>query len=107
MGTAPVQDTDFQSQVLESNSLVLVDFWADWCGPCKALGPKLEELAESDFKDKVLVAKLNVDQNPETAAKYSIRSIPTMMLFKAGEVVDQAVGNLSKEELVKWVEPHL
>ena len=85
---------------------VLVDFWAEWCGPCRRLAPTVEELA-GDYDGKVVVGKLNVDENPNTAFKFSIRGIPTLLLFKGGQVVDQRVGALPKPELLKMLEPHL
>ncbi len=104
--TKPVTDASFESDVLGSNVPVLVDFWAEWCGPCKALGPKLEEIAE-ELGAQVRVMKLDVDSNQEVAAKYSIRSIPTMILFKGGQPVDQIMGNLPKDRLVEFIKEHV
>ena len=89
--TSAVTDTDFATEVLGSSEPVLVDFWAEWCGPCKAIGPMLEELS-GELAGKVKIVKLNVDENPETTIKYGVRSIPTMILFKNGEAADMKVG---------------
>ena len=98
MATAPVNDGNFETEVLSLAEPVLVDFWAEWCGPCRALGPKLEEISD-EMAEKVKVVKVNVDESPNTAAKFGIRSIPTMILFKGGEAADQIMGNQSKEDL--------
>lgn len=104
--TVPVTDTSFDKDVLQNNKLVLVDFWAEWCGPCRAIGPKLEEIA-GEMTEKLTVAKVDVDNNQQTAAKYGIRSIPTMILFKGGQPVDQIMGNLPKENIVQFISKHL
>ncbi len=98
----PVSDADFQSTVIEASGPVLVDFWAEWCGPCRALSPKVAEVAE-EMAGKVSVKAMNVDENQATAAKYGIRGIPTLMLFKDGQVVDQLVGNVAKEAIVDLI----
>lgn len=90
-----VNDAEFQEKVLNSDKLVLVDFWAEWCGPCKLVGPILDELAE-DYADQIVVAKMDVDNNPETPMKYGIRNIPTVLYVKGGEVVDKQVGAVQK-----------
>jgi thioredoxin 1 len=97
--TKPTTDQSFEKDVLQSSVPVLVDFWAEWCGPCKALGPKLEEIA-GEMKDKITIAKLNVDENPTMPAKYGVRGIPTLILFKDGKEVDQIVGNHPKENIL-------
>ena len=91
-------DQNFESEVLESKTPVLVDFWAVWCGPCKAIAPIIEEIA-NDFNGKVSVGKVDVDNNNQVAMKYGIRSIPTLLLFNNGEVVDQVIGNVGKESI--------
>ncbi len=107
MGTIEnITDNDFQSKVLESDELVLVDFWAEWCGPCRALAPKLEEIA-GEAGDKVKILKVNIDQNPESPAKFGVRGIPTLILFKNGKEVDQLVGNLPKEKIAAAIEGQL
>jgi thioredoxin 1 len=89
--------------VLKSSDPVVVDFWAEWCGPCKMIGPSLEELSE-EFAGKVKIVKINVDENPGTAAKFGIRSIPTLMLFKGGQLTSQKVGGAPKSELSRWIQ---
>ena len=102
--TKPVTDSEFE--MATKNGLVLVDFWAEWCGPCRAIGPKLEEIAQ-EMGSKVTVLKLDVDNNQQTAANFGIRSIPTMILFKNGKPVDQVMGNLPKENIVSFIEKHV
>ncbi|MBC86619.1 MAG: thioredoxin [Bdellovibrionaceae bacterium] len=103
MATSQVTDGTFQSDVIDSGKLTLVDFWAEWCGPCKALGPKLEELSD-ELGEKVNIVKINVDENRDTPQKYGVRGIPTMILFKNGEVVDQIVGNHPKEAIAELIQ---
>tara|TARA_B100000963_G_C22269926_1_gene512265 strand:+ start:89 stop:412 length:324 start_codon:yes stop_codon:yes gene_type:complete len=93
---------NFDNEISSSNVPVLVDFWAEWCGPCKMLGPILEEISE-DLNDKLQVVKINLDENQDLAMKYSIRSIPTLLLFKEGELIDTKVGLLPKSDLVEWL----
>ena len=94
----PVTDGTFESSVLKSSLPVLVDFWAPWCGPCRAIGPVIDELA-IEFEGKVAIFKMNVDENPATPGKYGIRAIPTLILFKDGQVVEQVTGAVSKSNL--------
>jgi len=95
-----VTDNNFDSEVLNADKKVIVDFWADWCGPCKMVAPVMDDIA-SEYSDKVKVAKLNVDQNQSTASRYSVQSIPTMIVFENGEVKDKIVGYAPKGRLVK------
>ena len=99
-------DGNFEETVLGSGGPVLVDFWAEWCGPCKRLAPTVEALA-TDYAGKVTVGKLNVDDNPNTAVKFQIRGIPTLLLFKGGQVVESVVGLAQKEDLRKVIDKHL
>ena len=101
-----VTDDSFESDVLESNAPVLVDYWAEWCGPCKMIAPILDEVA-SEYADKLKIAKLDVDQNAETAQKYGIRSIPCLMLFKDGDIVATQIGALSKSQLSEFIDQNL
>jgi thioredoxin 1 len=100
--TAKVTDSSFESDVLKSAEPVVVDFWAEWCGPCRMIAPALEEISK-EMQGKVKVMKLNVDENPATAAKFGIRSIPTLMIFKDGKLAAQKVGADSKAGLSKWI----
>lgn len=101
-----VNDASFDGDVLKSDSPVLVDYWAEWCGPCKMIAPILDELS-GQYKGKLQIAKMNVDENTETPSKYGIRGIPTLMLFKNGAVVATKVGALSKSQLAAFIESHL
>jgi thioredoxin 1 len=102
MATTKVTDASFDADVLKSENPVVVDFWAEWCGPCKMIGPSLEEIA-TEMAGKITIAKVNVDENPGVAGKLGIRSIPTLMLFKDGKLASQKVGAAPKGELVKWI----
>ncbi len=106
MATTSVGDSDFDAQVLKSDKPVLVDFWAEWCGPCKMIGPSLEEISE-ELGEQVDIVKLNIDDHPDTPAKYGVRGIPTMILFKNGEVADTKVGAAPKAQLKSWLEAAL
>ena len=101
-----VTESTFDPEVLKSDLPVLVDYWAEWCGPCKAIAPMLEEIAK-DYGGKIKIAKLNVDENAATATKYGIRGIPTLMLFKAGDVAAQKIGALSKSQLTAFLDSNI
>jgi thioredoxin 1 len=103
MGVGKVSDADFEAQVLKSNEPVVVDFWAEWCGPCRMIAPALEEIAAGSLGGKVKILKLNVDENPKTAAKYNVMSIPTLMVFKNGEMASRQVGAAPKAKLEQWI----
>lgn len=101
-----VSDASFESEVLKSTVPVLVDFWATWCGPCKTIAPVVEEIA-TEYAGKLKVVKVDVDSNPETSMKFGIRSIPTLMIFKGGVVVEQLIGAMPKKNLMDKLLPHL
>jgi len=98
-----VTDTSFDSDVLKAEGAILVDFWAEWCGPCKQIAPALEELSQ-ELGGKVTIAKVNIDDNPQTPGKYGVRGIPTLMIFKNGQVAATKVGALPKSKLKEWIE---
>ena len=102
MATINVTDENFDEKVLKSDKPVLVDFWAEWCGPCKAIAPSLEEISE-EMSNKLKIVKINVDENPSTSQAYSIRSIPALMIFKDGEKISEKMGALPKSALVSWI----
>ena len=101
-----VTDDDFENQVLQSSDPVLVDYWAEWCGPCKMIAPVLDEIAD-EYTGRVKIAKLNIDDNPNTPPRYGIRGIPTLMLFKDGEVEATKVGAVSKSQLTAFIDSNL
>lgn len=99
-------DANFQSEVLDNNQLTVVDFWAEWCGPCRAIGPVIEELGTT-YNGKVKIGKLNVDDNPEVSVKYGITSIPAILFIKGGEVVDKQIGAVPRSVIEKKIQAHL
>lgn len=101
--TSTVSDENFVQEVLQSKIPVLVDFWAEWCGPCRMFAPVLDEVSE-ELKDRVKIVKVNIDENPEISAKYGVRSIPTMILFRDGEMLETRVGSMPKTKLQGWLE---
>ena len=106
MTTYSTTDENFEKDISEPNFLVLVDFWAEWCGPCKQVGPILEEIA-NEYETKIKILKINIDENPQTPQKYNVRGIPTLMLFKNSNLVDTKVGSLPKSALEAWLTTNL
>lgn len=106
MSIQSIDDSNFEEQVLNSKGCVLVDFWAEWCGPCRALAPILEKVSD-DMDGRAKVLKLNISENPNSPAKFSVKSIPTIILFKDGEEVEQLVGNQPKDTIVELIKKHL
>lgn len=103
MATAKVTDTTFETDVLKASGPVLVDFWAEWCGPCKAIAPALEEISDT-LKDKVKIVKLDIDNNPQTPGRYNVNAIPTLILFKDGQIASQKIGGAPKSQLLQWLQ---
>jgi thioredoxin 1 len=101
--TTHVTDQEFETAVLKADKPVLVDFWAEWCGPCRQLGPILDQVSQ-EMGDKVTVAKVNIDENPEAPTRYGVRGIPTMILFKNGQAVATKVGSMPKSQIVEWLQ---
>tara|TARA_Y100000590_G_scaffold470226_1_gene662890 strand:- start:3386 stop:3706 length:321 start_codon:yes stop_codon:yes gene_type:complete len=106
MATKQITDDNFQKELDESGVPILVDFWAEWCGPCKQIGPVLEELSD-EYNNKLSVIKINIDENPVTPSKYGIRGIPTLLLFKNSELVSTKVGAFPKSSLQEWIEENI
>lgn len=106
MATKTVTDDSFDADVLKADGPVLVDFWAEWCGPCRQIAPALEDIS-NDMAGKLIVAKVNIDENPMAPSKYGVRGIPTMILFKNGEIAATKVGALPKSKLVEWVQSEI
>ena len=102
MSSVNVSDADFENEVLKADGPVMVDFWAEWCGPCKALSPIVDEVAD-EVAGKMKIVKVNIDENPNAPTKYGVRGIPTLMVFKDGELVDTKVGGMSKTQLNDWL----
>ena len=102
MSSVNVSDADFENEVLKADGPVMVDFWAEWCGPCKALSPIVDEVAD-EVAGKMKIVKVNIDENPNAPTKYGVRGMPTLMVFKDGELVDTKVGGMSKTQLNDWL----
>ena len=103
MSVKSIKENEFESEVINSNKPVLIDFWAEWCGPCKEIGPILDEIAD-EMKDKIKVVKINIDENPNIPNKYGIQSIPTMLIFKKGEPISTKIGAAIRSEVKTWIE---
>ena len=106
MPTKAVTDNSFESDVIKSDKPIVVDFWAEWCGPCKQIGPALEEISD-EMSEKVIIAKHNIDQEPNTPTQYGIRGIPTMLLFKGGELKATKVGATTKSNILDWIKENI
>lgn len=103
MPSTDISDADFENEVLGSDNPVVVDFWAPWCGPCKAMSPVVDEIA-NEMSEKLKVVKVNIEDNPHAPTQYGVRGVPTLMVFKGGQVVDTRVGGMTKSQLTEWVE---
>jgi thioredoxin 1 len=106
MSTIKISDETFEENVIKNNKPIIIDFWAEWCAPCKQIGPILEEISD-EYNDKIIIGKMDVDENPETPGKYQIRGIPTMLLFNKGELIDTKVGMSSKDDLKEWIDKNI
>ena len=106
MATVSVTDDNFDTEVLKSSKPIVVDFWAEWCGPCKQIGPTLEEISD-EMSDQVIIAKHNIDNEPNTPTKYGVRGIPTMLLFSGGELKATKVGATPKSDIVAWIKENI
>ena len=106
MATLQITDENFEKEVIKSEKPVLVDFWAEWCGPCKMIGPILEEIS-NDMSDQIIIAKHNIDENPNRPVQYGVRGIPTMLLFKDGELKANKVGATTKSNIVSWIKENI
>jgi thioredoxin 1 len=106
MGVGKVSDATFEAEVLKAKEPVVVDFWAEWCGPCRMIAPALEDIA-NELGDKVTIAKLNIDENPDIPGRYGVRGIPTMLLFKGGQPIAQKVGAAPRSQIQQWLESNL
>lgn len=106
MATNVTRDSTFDQDISTTDAVIVVDFWAEWCGPCKQIGPILEEISQ-EKQDTLKILKLNIDENPETPQRYGVRGIPTLMLFKEGKLIDTKVGSLPKSALTEWIESNL
>ena len=106
MATVKVNDENFDTEVLKSSKPIVVDFWAEWCGPCKQIGPSLEEISD-EMKDQVIIAKCNIDNEPNAPTKYGVRGIPTMLLFKEGELKATKVGATPKSDIISWIKENI
>ena len=106
MSTIQISDDTFEENVIKKGQPIIVDFWAEWCGPCKQIGPILEEISD-EYSGKITIGKLDVDENPESPGKFQIRGIPTMLLFNNGELIDTKVGMSSKADLTEWIDKNI